>query len=678
MTENEGINKYLRGFLITISSTAFKILGWVFGVFFLITNEDDLFSGSIVVSELFSRLQIILSVFMVFKLALSILQWIVDPDKANDSKAGFTTILTRTLVVLTMLTLLSPVTINKSPSAMNDYEKKIHSDGILFGTLYSLQERIINDNVLGQIILGDNPGSKENVNKLEEIKDHFKTTLYKGFLSKNTTSSDEDDTTASALCPDAEVIKNYDNATFDYLIEHANDTCPRPNGKKFALRYTPIFGTVIAVFFIFIIISFCIDIGYRVVALAVLRLLAPIPIISYLDPNQEKSGAFGAWSKKLISIYLDLFLRLGIIYFVFNIADAVLKNNWFSMKNGMTGFLAGVAILVGLFLFAKESPKFIKDIFGIKDEGGRGLFSGFGAIAGAASFGAGLGATVLGGIGSARTNYRASKAENKENHPNQDVRNFGRNLLSGIVGGVAGTAVGGKALVGKDGGVGAVLKAQNERNARRASHSTLGGRVADSLYGIGTGQSLADKYSDVLNVNKEAFSSLKNWKDSVKSEAAKNGGAFDYTLANGTRLSGITYDQVKAAKDAGANANGEYTINGSTYAASLFGDNTMDDILDKQVNAWQAGSVRANGKTYDTVVNSETGKLYADHQRVIKKVNDAEIKVTNKSGVELSGEKLVDSYDDLGAAMGAANIAQQHQETNMRQQMRIANKQNKK
>ena len=52
-----------------------------------------------------------------------------------------------------------------------------------------------------------------------------------------------------------------------------------------------------------ILLSFTIDVAVRAVKLAVLRLIAPIPIISYMDPKGSKDSAFNSWVKTLTSTY---------------------------------------------------------------------------------------------------------------------------------------------------------------------------------------------------------------------------------------------------------------------------------------------------------------------------------------------------------------------------------------
>ena len=578
------------------------------------------------------------------------------------------------------------------------------SENPVHATLYSLQHRILQNNTIAKVVMGVGDSKDGNGNYMNDMSNEglkkssnvFVSTLVKSFYRINLIPEDDRETPAgkeddqvvgNRVCPDMDqdVLDEYKKIEADpaTIIGFVNKTCKAGNvadkygsktglkssSKVYAFTFIPLVSTLIGILFVLIFAWLTIEIAVRAIKLAILRLLAPVPIISYMDPKGGKDGAFNAWVKTLTSTYLDLFVRVATVYFVIYMIQQMISHGITTSATGALKTWTIIFIFLGLFYFAKEAPKFIKQVLGIKDDGGTGIFGGVGKVLG-------LGAAGLGMVGSAMTNYRAARDENAELHKNSRINGI-RNVGSALAGAIAGGAVGLRAATGKDASLKSVLAAQNQRNATRAAHSTMPGRFADTAYGVFTGKSLADRSSEVGEANKTAFSSLKNWKDSVKSEAIKNGGAFDYTLANGKQLKGVRYSEILAGKEAGADQNGNITINGQKYEASLFGTDVMDSIADAQVAAWQNGSERIQGydssgnaitKSYTSVVT--TGKLSADHERVIKAVNDAQITVNGNSGAS-----LVDSYSDLGTAMGIANKAHQETETTMKQRMRIANKQ---
>jgi len=110
-------------------------------------------------------------------------------------------------------------------------------------------------------------------------------------------------------------------------------------------------------------LGYCISVGVRLIMLAFLQLIAPIPILSYL--GQDKDGVFGKWAKKCLSTFLDLFIRLAIIYFVifiisllivdesnstslFTITAAYGTPGWFTLT--LLKVIVIVSLLVEIFL----------------------------------------------------------------------------------------------------------------------------------------------------------------------------------------------------------------------------------------------------------------------------------------------------------------------------------------
>jgi len=161
----------------------------------------------------------------------------------------------------------------------------------------------------------------------------------------------------------------------------------------------------------FLMVGFCIDVAIRAFKLVILRMIAPIPVISYINPKSAKDGAFSAWSKALISTWIDLFTRLGILYFVLYMIDTIILKGNFEL--GDLGFFRNAVVIafliIGLLFFARQAPKFIMDILGIK--GGKGLGIGLGgmlAAGGALMGGAGLAGAMMAGTTAMNENADAA------------------------------------------------------------------------------------------------------------------------------------------------------------------------------------------------------------------------------------------------------------------------------
>ena len=383
----------IRWVFSAIDWVLFSLLGWVYEIFFDVTTVEFL-SGE-TIKNFVGRVQLILGVLVLFKLTISILQAIVNPDMVSDKNNGFSAIIKRVVICLVMLTMLVPINI---PSARNEYERQLNNNGLLFGTLYSLQSRIMANNTLGKLILGTNSNSStitvektgnSQAQKMKAIKDDFVSAIIAAFVPRND-GCDGDDITSA-----------------DSFVSNINSTC----GSGYTYKYYPILGGICAAAFTVILIGFILDITVRAMKLAVLRLIAPVPIISYLDPNQEKKGAFANWVKMLTATYLDLFIRLAIVFFVIFLISDIRQNGvviGVDDPSLINKGLVFIAICFGLFFFAKQAPKFIKDALGLQ-----GMTSniGLGAILGGTAMalgGGGLTGFAYGAMNGAKAESEAA------------------------------------------------------------------------------------------------------------------------------------------------------------------------------------------------------------------------------------------------------------------------------
>ena len=411
----------------------YVLLAGMYQVFFNVASAQLFESETI--KNFYGRVQLIIGVFMVFKLAVSILQGIMDPDKFMNPKEGFGNFITRVVVALALLTVIVPINIPDVENA-NSFEKYLNNNGLLFGTLYSLQDRILSNNTLGRLILGttDNATNTESPDttgmteaeiqqqKLTRSSRIFTSTILKAFLKINLlppeVRENDDETNkenwycGSNLDDDGKnAIESYqqldvdpttllsmevltadckvNDSIFDHL-RNAVSWIPVLGGFVENTRYVFAFNwlasAIVGIVFLIILIGFTIDIAVRSIKLAVLRLLAPIPIISYIEPKSSKDGGmFSSWVKALTSTYLDLFLRLAIVYFViFLIQDMIANGIIINETGGLVGGFSIIFIMLGLFFFAKMAPKFIKDALGLKGSmsniGLSGILAGAGAI----------------------------------------------------------------------------------------------------------------------------------------------------------------------------------------------------------------------------------------------------------------------------------------------------------
>ena len=540
------IQQGLRLMFMSFDYGIYWLLRFNFELFFNIATFNIL--DREMVFNIFSRIQLIVGIFMMFQLVMIVIKGIVNPDTVSDTKTGGAgNMVMRIVISLALLALIVPINIS---SPRNEYEKQINNNGILFGTLYSLQYRILSNNTIGKLILGgdemDYTSLNPNSQALSKFADRFTTTIVKTFYTLNMGSDG-----TSYVCNDGfDTTYNKETSPF-MIISYGLRQC-NLIGPKYSITMSYLVGTLAGGVLVVVMLMMCFEVAKRVFQLAALQLMAPIPIISYMDPKGSKDGAFNAWLKLLITTYLELFIRLAVIYFALGVikafsdkymhftayGDAVVetaKNDALVLAPHLVGYTF-VIMCIALFIFAKDAPKFFKQMLGIKDDG-KGFFSSFGTAMG-------LGVAAVGTIGSFNNSRQASWKRDRNNAMANGMdeqsaiayanRNRGKHLLSGLLGAGVGVAQGSAAASeSKGNGLAktlAAINAQSKHNRKVSDAADNGAGLLDALFATGQkvvrGQSDYELDNSALKIaeqrNKAVAVQLKNRSDALKVEQTAN------------------------------------------------------------------------------------------------------------------------------------------------------------
>ncbi len=288
----------LRSFCSIFDGIATTLLGGIYKVFFLVANAT-IVNGD-VIKVFYSRIQLILGILMIFKLAMSILNIVINPDIIKDQKQGPTKMVTRIVTALVMLTLVIPINIpNAKENSLNAY---INDHGILFGFLYKAQDSILSENILAKLILGtssNNTADDMDVNNLSDVGNAMASTILKVFIKINVKDAtqppcEDSETCENTICASEVNESQYaeENVDPQVILSHINDSCGSGSSERYAFGYTPIIGAIVMLIMTIVITGFTIDIAVRAIKLAILRIVAPVPIISYINPPKQGGGAF--------------------------------------------------------------------------------------------------------------------------------------------------------------------------------------------------------------------------------------------------------------------------------------------------------------------------------------------------------------------------------------------------
>lgn len=347
---------------ILIDSIVYSIAAYAIQAFFAIAELDFVANGFEQISYIIGRIMILCGVFALFKLSFTLINYIIDPSKANKSAETGTKLVKNILIAIVLLVSLN----------------------LIFTSLYKFQNSIIKNNVIPKIIYGtDNYDSNGQEMDIKENAKKFANTIFVSLMLGG--NSNENLSTSAKNAVD----RVLDGASINLLSPYATDS---------GFNYLPFISFIVGVLVCYYFLVFAIELGIRMVKLLVLQILAPIPIIMSIDPTQkDKLKKFG---KLYSGIYLSVFIRIFTVYLAFaaiSLIGNILGN--ISETSSGTSWLVHILLIIAIFKATKELPKLIEDALGMKlglGDAGKGFGAVLkGTVAGTAGL---VGGAIAGGI----------------------------------------------------------------------------------------------------------------------------------------------------------------------------------------------------------------------------------------------------------------------------------------
>ena len=378
------------------------------------------------VKTLGQRIGLILGIFMLFRIAISLINYLISPDKLNDSKQGGGRLIINVGISLGLLILINPI----------------------FKVAYKVQSVVVESRVIERIFFG-NSGILQNKKATNgnQVKMDIGYYLYTGFILPNpdvfgdtcdrmwdtsfdiTTKPDANSKSCDELLyenidDDARksVYKARNTLDMSYVFRDHSLIMAQPQSRVPAFDYTPLISHGAGIAILLVLISFSMDFATRAIKLLFLQIISPIPIIANMDPGKGQD-IFKKWGKQCINTYVSLFVRLIAINFaVFmivllrgNYKDIFLNNVWLN-----------IFLIIGCLMFAKQVPGLIEEILGIKLNGlslhplkkfqeqalfGKQITKGAAGLTAAGLAGAAaLGTNMIAGVGNTVKTWRSEGA----------------------------------------------------------------------------------------------------------------------------------------------------------------------------------------------------------------------------------------------------------------------------
>lgn len=379
----------MRQFFFNIDKIVFNFISTIYD--FLITIARTSVLSQTDIASMADRIYKLLAVFMIFKVTFSLIMYVVNPDDFSDKSKGVGKLGTNIVISLSLL-ILTPY---------------------IFNYAYQLQTIILEDNALSALIFGE---SQENTNQapFESAGDKMAYITMQPFFMPNS-AIDELYECAQLTTRDSNgnVIFNKDCSGLDLDYKSTNDSkslyaltkdekgnentrfteqtlknyvagvsvgnlglmfrqdmaiAAEPGNEEFIIDYKYLFSTVLGIVIILLLVTFCMDVALRSIKLAFLQLIAPIPIISFVDPKSGKDGMFKKWTEMCFKTYISLFIRLLAIYFAAFIISKIDRMVDIIDGSYVSNLLIKIFIIIGALMFAKQLPKILEGL-GVKLDG---------------------------------------------------------------------------------------------------------------------------------------------------------------------------------------------------------------------------------------------------------------------------------------------------------------------
>lgn len=366
MTDTAGI--ILRTIFWFVDKIVYWLIDQVYWLFSML-SEATLFTQDQITS-FSNRIYVLVSIIMLFKLGFSFITYIVNPDTITDKQKGGGKLISNVVITIALLV----------------------SVPAIFNEAYYLQNVIFENKIIDKVMLGNSVEVSSNADKtkllsvytfmsffrpttkLSECQNYEGIELSEACISSLDSKSDKKPGTAYATAlkeGNLNLILNNEMVNLTAPFAGTNNGDFYQTTEYFIFDYHYLVSTIVGGFLAWILLGFCFDLAIRSVKLGFLQIMAPIPILLSLTPG-KKNSTLSNWGKECLSTWASLFVRVGIISFALNLI--LMINN----GGGIVSFVSGgqnnypmvtIFITMGILLFAKEFPKLLEDILGIKASG---------------------------------------------------------------------------------------------------------------------------------------------------------------------------------------------------------------------------------------------------------------------------------------------------------------------
>lgn len=339
------INGELRKVAGSICNAIYSLISILFDVFYSLANIRILNAGTMVdgvwhdapITIIYKRITLLLGIIMVFYVTFQFIKYVLEPDTFSDKEKGGEKLVFKLIAVVVLMGTVPTI----------------------FDKAYDIQRLILNSHLIDKVLIGHTDTEMSSFGK------SMSASVFSLFYYLDDVTSKDFDCKNGITCQETINMNISNLATTGSMPMITSGLGIEVNDNKFAIHFDAWFAMGVGLFLCYILVLYVIDIGVRVAQLTYLQIIAPIPIISYLSP--KKDGMFQKWVKQCVVTFLDVFIRLFIIYFMLlvisNINISSIGESINANVDETTKTWVYIALILGLLLFAQKAPKLIQELF---------------------------------------------------------------------------------------------------------------------------------------------------------------------------------------------------------------------------------------------------------------------------------------------------------------------------
>ena len=463
--------------LLLLDGAIYNLIDYLYDIFDFLAKINIF--GADDYNAIVSRIYVILGLFMLFVLAYSLLKAVINPDDFAKGESSFPNLIKNVVVSLAIIILLPTV----------------------FTVIFNIQNSILNNDTIPKLILGTDFDSEIDADAGRRMAYY----TFTAFFHENETwcesngYSTDDNTCADHIAGNGWLVLQNGpslSSVRDSVMQGTSFTSFSQYGEAIdadQIDYMFLISTVAGIFILYVLLNFCFDLAIRVIKLAFYQIIAPIPVICRILPGGKMKDVFSKWTKQVISIFLEVFIRIGIMYLGIFLITLIIDN--FGNIAGINSLpltqklIVQALLIMGVIIFIRQAPKLLGELLNL-DTGGMklGLMDKL-AMGGGLLAGAAAGGLVTGGT---RNFVGAFKGKGigkdfKSGNYGTALKKIGGSIIPGVTSGIAGAgsamvrsgygAKGAKNLKDMAGaahaGAAAAGAAKAKRAAYKASHRNV-------------------------------------------------------------------------------------------------------------------------------------------------------------------------------------------------------------